>query len=614
MDQLPTEVILHVISFIHDTKDKIELLRANRYIKSLIIHNQSCWSSLDLSLYRDRINNGALIGILRSLSLDIVLIRRETPPSPPPTKRQHLLVSPTSPPTSHRLGTLIENINLSGCHLVTPDALLMLVYTLPCLKVLHLNKYPATSIPDLLATHPRHCRRTRSTMIDMLRDDLYQCRPRHGLSSSTMDLSKQPLASLTIVDATLLRLLPCTPFLTNLSLQHQLVSHNTCCVMEKELVHLRHLDISSCQINVNSLQYLIRTMAASLISLKMLNLELSDLTLLCLQQHGKNSLECLHLSCLNPSSLPGLARTLRALVKLTDFRMTRLPSGNVDPLILRLATRQSQLRCLDLSPKLELYPTFVSGNHSRPFSSDNTAPIIIQPSSTSSTTTRLLKQQQQSLNKNLSLSSSSHLLPPNTSNKSRTRSGKSCNVTDVTFTRSERGLHLTDISFHHLAYNLTHLVELRLCFPTVRAGTLTRFFKSAKCPLRVLELRLRDTNDDDDYLDGLENLDHLETLLLYSVPMNTRSVDIILHTRRLKSMTIHDAKQLGKLSPLFLRRWLLGLPRLGLLRMDRVPFAWTSISDLLLPEQDYLYQPDHPLYNGDSMFIRTSSGIWQWVN
>jgi hypothetical protein len=170
---------------------------------------------------------------------------------------------------------------------------------------------------------------------------------------------------------------------------------------------------------------------------------------------------------------------------------------------------------------------------------------------------------------------------------------------------------MTPLAFIHLA-TFKHLVELRLCFPTLHySSPLTTFFKTATCPLQILELRLRDLpplTDDEDYLDGLASFAHLHTLLLYSVPLTSASVFTILQLHRLNAMTIHDAKTLVKLCPLFLRRWLMDLPRLGLLRMDRVPFAWNSIADLL---PSYTHHPDQPLYNGDSMFIKTDT--WEWV-
>lgn len=596
MDQLPTEIILHVISFLHDTKDKIELLQVSRSLHSLITHNPSCWSPLDLSLHRERITNAALIGILRSCYLKIVVPRQQVLHSSSSRRQQQLQQQQQNfpqPLSSCRVGAQLDSIDLSGCHLLTLDALLMLVHTLPYLKVLGLNKYPATFIPEPLARHPRHYRRTRSTMIDMLRDDLYQCRPRHGLSSSTMDLSKQPLVSLSISDTTLLGLLPCMTFLTNLSLQHQPISYEACRVMNKTLKQLRHLDISSCQISVHSLQYLIRSLVSSLQSLKMLNLELSDMTLLCLQLFGEHSLTCLHLSCLDPQALPGLARSLRKLTKLTDFRLTRLPSGNVDGLISTLAT--CHLQSLDLSPKLEIYPIFSS----HPRSLSDTASSLSLKASTSSSN-RLPRQHS-------AKNTASSLLPP------ATKSPHAGPFTTATYSRSERNLTMTPPAFIHLS-TFKYLVELRLCFPTLHnSKALTTFFKTATCPLQIFELRLRDLpppTDDEDYLDGLAGFAHLHTLLLYSVPLTAASVSTILQLHRLNAMTIHDAKELAKVCPLFLRRWLSDLPHLRLLRMDRVPFAWTSITDLL-PSYPHNYHPDHPLYHGDSMFIKTDA--WEWV-
>ncbi|CAO3600856.1 unnamed protein product [Absidia cylindrospora] len=679
MDLLPTEVLLQIISFLHNPKDKIELLRTNWCIHSILAHTPICWSPLDLSLYREKINNAALLSILRSRSLEIV-VPKQQPLQQPAT----LLTTPT-PPHSSALATTVasnwskaaqlDSINISGCHLLTSEAILMLVNTLPYLKTLHIDRYTATSVPEPLARHPRHYRRTRSKMIDMLRDDLYQCRPRHGLSSSTMDLSKQPLTSLTITDTTLQRLLVSTPFLTDLSLQHQRLSMAVCRSMHKRLPHLRHLDISSCEVMSPDLQYLVRTMASSLLSLKMLNLALSNLTLLCLQLHGGHSLECLHLSCLDPLSLPGLARTVKSLTKLTDFRLTRLPSGNVDELVCTLATHHPQLQSLDISPKLELYPKFTSASHPKTYPAmDITSafgPLSSATGTLSSTfrtttttaypfhddddhrsdsfgiprsSTSMKHQQHQrwtAASRHTPIKAAARLLPPQPASITKRLGGhlpstttqsssSSTSSSHVTFTRSERDLYLTDVSMDRLATCFNHLTVLRLCFPIIDGRTLSHFFQHTTCPLRTFELRLRNTGTTTaaapggvvvNYLDGLEHLDQLHTLLLYSVPINEHAVDSILATRHLQSMTIHDAKQLGKLYPFFLRRWLLELPRLGLLRMDWVAFAWTSVADIVRHhqqdgawiQQGRFYHPNDPLYDGDSMFIKTSPGMWEWV-
>ncbi|KAI8096401.1 uncharacterized protein BX664DRAFT_382855 [Halteromyces radiatus] len=614
--------------------DKVELLQTNRYIHSLLSTNPICWAPLDLSLYGDRITNTVLLSILRSRSLPIIT------PLYQPT------VSNVRPKTYQ-----LHNINISGCHLLNADAVLMLVRSLQYLTTLHLNKYAATSVPEPLARHPRHYRRTRSKMIDMLRDDLYQCRPRHGLSSSTMDLSKQPLASLALSDSTLQKLLQWTPFLTDLSLQHQPLSMTICKSMHTLLPQLRHLDISSCDISIPGLQLLIRNLAGKLSSLKMLNLELSNLTLLCLQLYG-SSLECLHLSCLDPQSLPGIARIIKWFENLTDFRLTRLRSGNVDDLISALASHPPPLllRCLDLSPKLEIYPKFIPistpSSKKHPtcsplhlFNNNNNNMI---PTTASSSLSRSNTYSQQSGNipssssrsqqhclqpsdKRYELEQKAGKLPPHVSSSSK-RSHLFSSTSfvygpyHVQFTRSERDLCMTDTSMLRLA-SFSHLVELRLCFPTIQASTLSQFLKTATCPLQILELRLRPSSssssslEEVDYLDGLHHLIHLHTLLLYSVPLTQRSAESILALGQLQSLTVHDAKQLGKLYPFFLRRWLLELPRLTLLRMDLVSFAWTTVADMITTttEQHEWYHAKDPLYDGDSMFVRSSFGKWEWV-
>ncbi|ORX61412.1 hypothetical protein DM01DRAFT_1332011 [Hesseltinella vesiculosa] len=680
MERLPAEIQLHIIDYLLDTKDKIELSSVNRPFYHLLFDTPRCWSPLDLSLYANQITNSILLSILRSRALTIV-------PSPP---RLHgwndTMDSPysatdnsqTNAPQSYR--HQLEFINISGCHLLTSEAVMTLVCTLPFLKGLILNRYPSMSAADPLARHPRHYRRTRLTMIDMLRDDLYQCRPRHGLASTTMDLSKKPLCCLAIADTVLRQILHRVPLLTSLSLQHQSLGATTVQQLPLLLPNLCHLDISSCDIALSSLQSLLRHMDGRLISLKMLNLDLSNLTLLCLQLHGSKSLQVLHLSCIDPQWFLGVVRVVQLLPHLHDFRLTRLRLGNIDPLLAALASHP-HLERVDLSPKLELYPKNLSPSYtiltassalgtigtqglagrgppatatSRPFR----VMANIRPSSSStnmpdSPTNQTSGSHREKTNNDTTSANYTHqatgALPPSTGleatgNQRRPVAGhlypahphyhphsraqtshynNYSRYNNTMFTRAEHSLTMTPSSLLLLA-PLADLTELRLCYPSIDAASLTRFFKTttASHQLKILELRLRQKpspldNDDDessDYLDGLSCLAQLHTLLLYHVPLRSSTVEHILGLACLQSLTLYDGGPLGKLQPFFLRHWLLGITSLAMVRMDLVPFSLDTLTDLVMaPMPSELSQDAQRQYEGDVMLLK-QNGLWHWIN
>ncbi|KAI8061099.1 hypothetical protein BC940DRAFT_310563 [Gongronella butleri] len=764
METLPAEIQLAIVDYLYDTKDKIELGRTCRRFERLLYGTPRCWSPLDLSLYANRVTNAVLLSMLRARGVTIVPSRQlETP-------------------VLDGMQLQLDAINLSGCHLLSSDAVLTVVRTLPRVSTLIINRYPSMAAPEELDRHPRHYKRTRLTMIDMLRDDLYQCRPRHGLASTTMDLSKQPLCCLSLADITLRHLFLNTKSLSTLSLQHQALRKATVQQMPSLLPQLRSLDISSCDIAVPDLQLLLRTLVPRLHTFKMLNLDLTNLTLLGLQLHGRG-LQCLHLSCIDPQWLPSIVRVVQHLSELADFRMTRLRSGNIDALIAALALRPNLTR-LDLSPKLELYPKFLATSSMQNASNPHqTAPQPAQTTSSSNRTTVITMNTNNGTRTTTITTTTSTtrtpnatVLPQNTPNaqqrpptptqpnvtdtdtprdalteqlppsppsptalSSSTANGSATNANstqiatnspsttpiptptraglhpspaasggatvlppqaqamlrrpahvfpphphyhphararvaaaahynnysrynNTMFTRAEHNLLVTPGALQPLAA-LAHLVELRLCFPTVDKTALARFFRTtaAAHTLRILELRLRPTvvihhvhrrrppaqhpenasdvpngldhgsddgnssgssssNDDTDeiahdYIDGIDHLTQLHTLQLFHVPLRACSVDTILGLLNLQSLTLYEVGPLGKLRTDFLRTWMTQLPRLNMIRMDLVPFSLASISDLLHDtlDESVITQAAQGHHNGDTMLLRQDNQ-WQWID
>ncbi|KAI9302800.1 hypothetical protein BJ944DRAFT_269366 [Cunninghamella echinulata] len=529
MDCFPTEIILHIIAFLYDVKDKIELSYTNRFMYSLLSTNSNCWSPLDLSLHRGNINNIILLNILRTRSIKII-----TPWQQKQQQQKEI--------DKHQQHAHINEINLSGCCFISCDAILTVVSTLSFLTTLHLNRYAPISIPESLHYHPRYYIQTKSIMIDMLRDEVYQQRPRHGLSSANHDLSKQPFTPFILPDTTLRQIIQLTPHLKDLAIQSQQISKETCEAMGQLIPHLCHLDISSCDISVSHLQILLRTIGRQLISLKMLNIDLSNLTILSLLHYGASTLECLHLSCIDPQFLPSLTQLVSHLSVLKDFRLTRLRSENIDYLIHALASRPL-IKYIDISPKLELYPKLLplsASSSSSTSSSPSTSASAATPSTSSYTnissnhSTKYHQHHNHHHNKvnkkNISPSSSSSLSsartgflrPSSTIDKIKTAKGitnnkhhfsstsnndgsssssssststSSLSPSILSFTRAECDLYMTPAVLLKLSF-LPYLVELRLCFPTINATSLCHFFETTTSPLRILELRLKENKEE----------------------------------------------------------------------------------------------------------------------
>ncbi|KAI9493145.1 hypothetical protein BDB00DRAFT_386624 [Zychaea mexicana] len=604
MDTLPSELLLIILRFVDDVADKCQLAISSRRMHNLLCSNPGCWSPLDLSRHGDRITNAVLGSILRKRAIPIIL------PS---------VMSSSTATTSTVTGTIgkaniddlgtIRQVNLSGCWCLTPEAINMVACSLPQLTKLQLDRYGST--PKVWPFEQR--------------DHLYQMRPSHNLSSLAMDMFKVPHMSLTLSESTLHFVLGQCGRIETLSLRYQNLGINGCRAIGR-LQHLRHLDISSCTITQPVLQILIRNAGHRLVSLKMLNIETTNLTLLSMQQHAKN-LEQLHLSCQEPQVLVGIVRMLERLDKLQDFRLTQLRTGgNVDVIVEVL--NSATLRRLDLSPKLDFHPR-------DPKTTTPGARLVSARASPPGNTAQ--RRRSPSPNGNM------HPLKV-VNSKSNSPSSSSSPVKKplqlLQLPRTEHQLHLTDISLTTLC-SFKGLVELRLCYPVVSTPALTNLFKCLP-NLEILELRMEmrraaicsssstgrcgqqkgeeklwmeQDETSVDVLRGLlpDNVPRLRELSLYHSWISVATTRTICSFQHLRELTIYNCGKMTEREPELVRRWLLSLHRLRLLRVGRIGHIRCDLLDDIAtasnPQPKRTSRPD-----GEFIFTRRPySGQWKWT-
>ncbi|KAI7878218.1 hypothetical protein K492DRAFT_238673 [Lichtheimia hyalospora FSU 10163] len=392
-----------------------------------------------------------------------------------------------------------------------------------------------------------------------------------------MDLAKESSMGLGLSESTMQQVIKQCTEIQTLSLQYQQLGRTACNAIIR-LKHLRHLDISSCATDQPVIQMLVRNIGHRLHTLKMLNLDLTDLTLISIKQHAKH-LKCLHLSCADPSRLASIAHVVVSLLYLEDFRMTRLRSGNIDTIIQRL--NPSTIKRLDLSPKMDLHPLHNPRSFSQQLvgkgqivSDGNSRGRLVRARPISS------HQQQQ---------------------QQRTMA--------TSFTRTEHELDMSDRALS-LAQRFTALVELRLCYPRLHDPEIMTAFLTAVAPrLQILELRLEmqknNYNNGNgrsassaieanltplDMLQGLKQVQmpQLYELALYHTWMSTATAYALGHNlRQLKHMTIYNCGRLVDSEPDLVRFWLLSHPRLQELRLGKLGHVRCDIlQDIAMAEQD----------------------------
>ncbi|KAL0095674.1 hypothetical protein J3Q64DRAFT_1711474 [Phycomyces blakesleeanus] len=593
---LPAELLLNIIEFIDDIGDKCQLSATCRLFHSLLHSHPWCWSPLNLSKYSGQITNIILVSILKHSSVPIVLPREAA--------SKNITHSP------QRKGRTLDRVDISGCWSLTADGVLTLACTLSSLVELGLNKYSPTRIGS-----------TVSGPFEQ-RDHLYQVRPSHNLSSLAMDLSKEPSLGLSMPETTLRQLLVRIPLLEKFSLQYQSLSPEVCRGF-RGLRYLRHLDISSCVITQPVLQLLLRTLNPQLESLKMLNIDLSPLTLLCLQRFT-SMLQCLHLSCMEPLLLSAIGRIV-GLLNLKDFRLTRLRTGNLDVILDRL--NGSALRHLDLSPKMDIHPKYTKVLPHMQSTTTFGDPGQRKFGPSRSVTTRNLTSggignSSGSGSGNGSGSNSGGRITGYIGRESQPRLLQSVSY----LCRTEHELELDDRCLRLLG-SFNQLSELRLCFPTITPDEFMNMLRSMSC-LEILELRLSKTGED--YLGTYKPdlLPRLKVLCLYSVCLSERSARAIRDTHTIEHITLCQPGPISERYPGFVRDWFVNLERLKVLRLGKMRIPWNILKDIVSkrpPSYDQILPRIEPAIGPfpneltgkksleEDVSFLNKAGRWEWV-
>lgn len=466
LSNLPAELLLRIIQHIPSICDKCQLLQTCRRLHHVILTHAVCWSNLDLSPYDNTLNNSQLLNFLR---------------------RCNIKLNTNTNINDNTITTAIHRLDLSGCWSLSEDLIVALSKSLTHINELCFNGYRLNANPPVYSKQGR----LNPIAFEQQRDHVYQVRPSHDLSSMAMDLSKKSSHQLKVPSVLLNSILENLPYLTRLSVQYQDLSTNQMNRHFSQFKRIRHLDVSCCIVSQPALQALLRVVGPNLETLKMLNIGLTSLTLLCLSQFCVK-LRCLHVSCNEPHILTSVCHTLSCLFHLEDFRLTRLRTGSIDPLISRL--NPLLLKRLDLSPKMNIYPKN-NTNQTRRLSRERKHP----PQS-----------------KVLSISN---------------------------YATTEHCLQFSDASLGHLA-KCHQLVELRLCFPAITSTALHQTLQQLP-QLEILELRQR-LNKQDNYLTGLKYLKRLKELDLYSVNVTRDTIRDIMFSDNytlqstLQHMTLSD--------------------------------------------------------------------------
>lgn len=447
--KLPAELLLRIIYHISTVSDKVQLLQTCRHLNHLLCTRVGCWDQLDLSAYSE-ITNSALLLFLKNTNI--------------------YLYNGNSNSISAGEMNRVSQLDLSGCWCLSQDMVVALSKSFPCLETLCLNGYR-------LVEEEGRQRKKNDVGFEQRRVHVYQVRPAHDLSSMAMDLSKKAVHRLNIPYVLLSTILLQVTHITSLSIQYQDLSPTMATHRPyfSEFVNIQHLDISSCTINQTSLQSMLRKIGRGLKSLKMLNIDLNNMTWMCLSQYGKN-IETLHISCNEPFYLTCVRHTVSNLKCLSDFRLTRIRSGTIDLVIEKLDP--IILRRLDLSPKMNIYPKAAA------------------PQQT--------KQR---------IRSRKH--PPET-NKTLSMSN---------YATTEHDLSISVLTLHQIV-QCQGLVELRLCFPTLLPIWCLQILRSLP-QLEIFELRLKKQPNEVDYLCGIEHLTKLKQLYLYSVHITEGTIQAL---------------------------------------------------------------------------------------
>ncbi|KAL9539868.1 hypothetical protein MBANPS3_010019 [Mucor bainieri] len=515
---LPAELLIRIVQEIEQVGDKCQLLQTCKHMNQLLSTHGACWKLLDLSPYDSSISTNSLLAFLRNTHIP--------------------LYTHTHKSADTAAAAAITALDLSGCWNLSEELVAALARSLTHLTHLSLNGYRLNT--PILQRIPRPKKKRpqvspAAIAFEQQRDHVYQVRPSHDLSSMAMDLSKKQTQRLKVPLVLLSSIVASLPHLTSLSVQYQDLGGRRPFL---EFAHIRHLDISSCIISQPALQTLLRVVGPSLASLKMLNIDLNNLSWLSVSQHGKK-LQCLHVSCNEPLQLPSIRHVVGHLPLLSDFRLTRLRTGSLDPVIERL--NPAILTRLDLSPKMNIYPRSTASKNLDPGRRSSRVQLSLDSSITTTTTTSSSSSSSSSA-ASAAVATSSAVSHHSRHNKHPPQSPK-LSLSISNYATTEHDLLLSDASLERLSL-CRRLVELRLCFPTITAPCLHETLKQLP-QLQILELRQKHGKSTVDFFTGLKYCQHLKELLLFSVhvsqaAVNTMISDDYLLKSTCKHITISD--------------------------------------------------------------------------
>ncbi|KAI9250776.1 hypothetical protein BY458DRAFT_524278 [Sporodiniella umbellata] len=483
---LPTELFLRIVQAIPSIQDKCRLIQTCKRFGDLLQRHTGCWTALDFSGL-GRLDNYDLMGFIERCGMSL---------------------SADEPGNQ-----AVRALDISGCGYVWEPMLNAFLKAFLALETLDLNGYQAYKDQQYVRGEPQR--------LEQLRDHVYQVAPSHGLSSMHMDLSKKHLEKLKVPFTLLSKRLKALERLQSLSLQYQEIQPLPA------LPRLRALDISSCRISAADLQSLLRTLGPQLTSLKMLNLDLQHLTVLCLM--SCRSLACLHLSINDRGLMGALVLALPYLTCLRDFRMTRMWLGSIDAVVRQLPLG---LERLDLSPKMSLYAKTVTG----------------------------IKTPAAHLKYAHDPKPTSHRHPPQTS------------TATVGYATLDHALYFTDCALNDLQ-SCRQLTELRLCFPMISSDALLRYCQAA-WTLETFELRLK-PSPEPAYAQAILRLTQLKSLALYGVLLaGSDHARLAQDFKQLKTLLLSHT---GQAPPPVLDPFLFHAhPSLCLLRSDHPYLVWTK--------------------------------------
>ncbi|RIB21798.1 hypothetical protein C2G38_2034095 [Gigaspora rosea] len=345
LDTLPTEVIVAICQYL-SLFSKCQLCQVCLRFQLILYNNNEFWQHLDLSHFGETLTNQHLFTILRT-----------------------------------RWKSKLQNrcLDISGCRLISSSALEKLVETHRDFQGIHLNVEPRFDTWEVTCNYDKWIKsqfyKKCPTFTKMGRPGLYRLWPTTRSSASQWQISNK---SIQII------LQGSFQSLKYLSLGKQNLNRETAITIAS-CKNLTKLDLSSTNLDNASLQDIL-SHTNKLVSLKLLDLELSNMTLIMISL--LKSLRQLHFSVINKGIISSKAITemLKGLRKLDDFRMNQIMI-EVDPIITEglawiscddfvedfeddtkilhqydsngdklIQQDRAFILHLDLSPKLDIYP------------------------------------------------------------------------------------------------------------------------------------------------------------------------------------------------------------------------------------------------------------------